>query len=309
MDSQVSFSGSMVALVTPMTDQGEICYSSLESLIDWHIDSSTNALVILGTTGEASLLNEQEYFRVCEFTLEKCHGRIPVILGCGGVSTAKTVDFAKKLAELKPDAFLSVTPYYIKPTQEGMVEHFTQIADATDIPVILYNVPGRTGVDLLDETVVKLSTHKNIVGLKDATGDIARAEFLASKLNDFALLSGDDETAFEFIKAGGDGAISVTANIAPNEMSLWLNGCLNKAKSVQKITEVDLTEELDLFQRLMPLHRNLFVEANPIPVKWALWKLGKIKQGIRLPLIWLKKSNQAKLEEALISSQIIEKVE
>jgi len=298
----------MVALVTPMSEQGDICYTTLESLINWHVQASTDALVILGTTGESSLVDEEEYYKIASFALEKCDGRIPVILGCGAISTDKTVALAKRLSELGPDGFLCVTPYYVKPSQEGLVTHFRQIADATEVPVILYNVPGRTGVDLCDESILALSKHPNIVGLKDATGDIARGAHLIKQLPSFSFLSGDDETALEYVKQGGDGAISVTANIAPEEMSRWINEIREKQSSGLN-TDEDIRDAAELFQWLMPLYVNLFIEANPIPVKWALWRMGKIEQGIRLPLTWLNTSNQQTVEDALVASQIIKVVE
>ncbi len=281
--------GSLVALVTPMLDDGEVDFGALGELIDWHINAGTDGLVVLGTTGESALLSDAEQQEVLKFSLEKVNRRIPVIVGCGGVSTEKTLAMAKAFNQLKPDGFLCVTPYYVKPGQRGMVQHFKALANTCESPVILYNVPGRTGVDLGDESIRELAKHPNIVGIKDATADIARAKPLFESVEDFVFLSGDDETAFDFVSNGGDGVISVTANVAPAQMKMWLD-VLGQGK---------VAEAKCLFEQLLPLHQELFVEANPIPVKWALWELGKIKSGIRLPLTWASENSQARIRNAL----------
>lgn len=269
------FGGSIVALVTPMTKGQRIDFNKLKELVEWHGEMGTSALVVMGTTGESVLVDEVELIDTVSAAIEFAENRIPIIAGCGLPSTHKTVELAKKLARYKPAAMLSVVPYYVKATQEGLYQHFLALAESTDVPVILYNVPSRTAGDLGDETLLKLAKHKNIIGIKDATADIARLRNLYEQLDkDFIFLSGDDETAFEFIKNGGKGIISVTANIAPKEMAEWTSQLLDgNSETAQSINE-----------SLKPLHKAMFIESNPIPIKWALSEMKKIEPEIRLPL-------------------------
>lgn len=268
--------GSLVALVTPMTVDGCIDFEQLNRLVEWHIQQKTDGLVIMGTTGESSLVSDQELLEVVAKVIDVVKGRIPVIAGCGATSTKKAVDLAKQLAELKPDALLCVTPYYVKPEQKGLIAHYESIAESSEVGIILYNVPARTGCDLSSESVLELSTNKNIIGLKDATGELERVSSLIKQLpDDFALLSGDDETAYDFIALGGKGVISVTANVIPNKMAQWTNLAIAG----------ELTTAKRVFGELESLHKVLFVESNPIPVKWALHLMDKITSGYRLPLL------------------------
>ncbi|MCW8876669.1 MAG: 4-hydroxy-tetrahydrodipicolinate synthase [Kangiellaceae bacterium] len=273
--SYTQFYGSSVALVTPMDNHGNIDFDALEELIEWHISNGTNSIVSMGTTGESALVTDEEFISVIKRTQVIVGKRIPVIAGCASPSTNKSIAICQKLNEIELDAVLCVTPYYVKPTQIGLQEYFSQLADESRAPIILYNVPSRTGVDLGDDSILKLSQHRNIVGIKDATGDIDRASRLIPQIEQFVFLSGDDETAFDFVQAGGKGVISVTANITPYEMSRWIGLSLNDLES---------EEAKQIFESLMPLHEALFVEPNPIPVKWALTILGQLQEGIRSPL-------------------------
>ncbi|KAA0875128.1 4-hydroxy-tetrahydrodipicolinate synthase [Nitrincola tapanii] len=267
--------GSIVALVTPMTATGEIDWDALKRLVEFHVDKGTASIVAVGTTGESATLDCDEHTQVIRFIIEQVAGRIPVIAGTGANSTREAIELTQAAKDLGADACLLVTPYYNKPTQEGLYQHFKAIAEAVDIPQILYNVPGRTACDMLPETVIRLAEVKNIVGIKEATGNLERARFLIETLpKEFAVYSGDDATAIELILMGGHGNISVTANVAPAEMAklcaLGEQGKVEEARALQA--------------KLMPLHTQLFVEANPIPVKWALAEMGLIGPGIRLPL-------------------------
>lgn len=267
--------GSLVALVTPMNVDGRIDFEQLELLVQWHIQQKTDGLVVMGTTGESSLVSDQELLEVVARVMDVTQNRIPIVAGCGAASTDKTVKLARQLKQLKPAALLCVTPYYVKPEQEGVKEHFKAIADSSELAVILYNVPSRTGCDLSNRSVVELSSHENIVGLKDATAQLDRVVHLRKSLaNEFLLLSGDDETAFDYVKCGGNGVISVTANISPYEMHEW----------IRLLSCGDVTAAKKVFEQLSPLHRMLYVESNPIPVKWALHLMGKIGTGVRKPL-------------------------
>jgi 4-hydroxy-tetrahydrodipicolinate synthase len=284
------FHGSMVALITPMFKDGTIDFNSLSNLIEWHIENQTDALVVLGTTGESATLNFAERQDVLKRTVEQVGERVPVIAGTGTNSTAETIKLTQHAMEAGVDACLVVTPYYNKPTQEGLFLHYREIASAVPIPLILYNVPGRTACDLLPETVGRLSNITNIIGLKEATGDISRVkELLAACPRKIDLYSGDDETSLDFMLAGGKGVISVTANVAPKMMhdmcSAALGHKLDRAK--------------DLQNKLMPLHKNLFIEPNPIPTKWVLSEMGKTDCGIRLPLTWLTEKHQLLVREAM----------
>lgn len=284
------FSGSIVALVTPMLEDGAVDYARLEALVDLHVEQGTDALVIAGTTGESATLGKTEHVEVIRVAAERAAGRLPVLAGTGSNSTAQTIDLSRAVAGYPIDGYLVVTPYYNKPTQEGLYRHYMAVADALDRPVILYNVPGRTGVDLQTATVARLAKHPGIAGLKEATGDLSRVRpLLESCGEEFVLLSGDDATTREFILAGGAGVISVTANVAPRLMADMCEAALEG--------DAALAAELD--QRLADLHRDLFIESNPIPVKWALARMGLIEGGIRLPLTPLSPACQPVVEAAL----------
>lgn len=282
--------GSMVALVTPMTAAGEVDWPALSALVEWHIDEGTNALVPVGTTGESATLTVAEHCEVIRRIVTQVRGRIPIIAGTGANATREAIELTAAAKEAGADACLLVTPYYNKPTQEGLYQHYRAIAAAVAIPQILYNVPGRTACDMQNATVERLAGTPNIVGIKDATGDIARGRDLIARCGpEFAVYSGDDATAVELILAGGKGDISVTANVAPKAMSELCAAALRgDAATARAINE-----------RLRPLHEKLFVEANPIPVKWALQALGKIAGGIRLPLTPLSETAQPEVRGAL----------
>lgn len=292
------FSGSLVALVTPMLVDGKIDYDCLCRLIDWHIASGTQGLVIMGTTGESSLVSVEEHLAIVKAAISHTKERIPVIAGCSSASTFKAVELVKNLNELGPDGYLCVAPYYVKPSQSGMIAHFKAVADTAKSPLILYNVPTRTACDLTNESVVELARHPNIIGIKDAVGDIARAQSLFGSLGEtFNFLSGDDASAYDYILKGGHGVISVTANVAPEIMSKWCHLLLQ-----QNVAEQKKSQAHKLFDQLMPLHQQLFVEGNPIPVKWALTQMNKISTGIRLPLTQPSQQSQKKIAEALEKS-------
>ncbi len=299
------FKGNIVALVTPMFDDGSIDYDSLCRLIDWHIASGSHGLVIMGTTGESSLVSKKELINVVMVSIEHANKRIPIIAGCGAASTFEVIDLVKQLNSLKPDGYLCVTPYYVKPSQEGLIIHYKMVADVCEAPLILYNVPSRTACNLSDESIIQLSKHDNIVGLKDAVGDITRAKKLFTQIpNDFIFLSGDDETAFEYVTKGGHGVISVTGNLAPALMSQWCNLLLQ-----QKVSIEDKYQAQEIFNQLMPLHKKLFIEANPISVKWALSQLEKIPAGIRLPLTQPSPSSKKEITEAMYQSNLFQAME
>ena len=269
------FKGSIPALVTPMRADGSVDHEAWQRLLDWHVAEGTDAIVVGGTTGESPTLETDELADLVRRARERVDGRMPVIAGSGTNSTAKTIELSRALAEAGADALLAVTPYYNKPTQEGLFRHFTAVADAVDIPLLLYNVPGRTACDLLPETVVRLSKHPLIAGIKEATGDLSRAEtILHGARPGFQLISGDDPTAAELMKRGACGVISVTANVAPRAM----HDMCAAALAGQHAQAASINE------KLMPLHLAMFVEANPIPVKWAVARLGLIGPAIRLPL-------------------------
>ncbi len=288
--------GSLVALVTPMLTDGSIDFDRLRSLVKWHIAQSTDGLVVMGTTGESSLVSQHELLDVVKLVVETAKGQVPVIAGCGGTSTLQCVDLAKKLNQYELDALLCVTPYYVKPEQAGLISHFKEIALTSDAPIILYNVPGRTGTDLSNASVLALSKDKNIIGIKDATAELDRLVELKKHTGEtFGFWSGDDETALEYLKLGGDGVISVTANVLPKQMSQW----------IEFAKQAKWNEATELFTQLMPLHRSMFIEANPIPVKWALKRMNKIESGYRKPLGEPADSAKALIEKALQASRII----
>ena len=284
------FKGSIPALVTPMRDDGRIDFDAWDTLLDFHLREGTDGVVVGGTTGESPVLDRAELAELVRRARQRVAGRIPVIAGSGTNGTAKSIALSQTAEAAGADALLVVTPYYNKPTQEGLFRHFTAIADAVGIPVILYNVPGRTGCDMLAETVARLSHHPRIVGVKEATGDVARGEAVVRQSRPgFLLLSGDDPTAADLIRVGARGVISVTANVAARAMhELCAAGLAGRHDEARAINE-----------RLMPLHKALFVESNPIPVKWAVSRLGLIGPGIRLPLTPLSESLHATVEAAM----------
>jgi len=288
--------GSIVALITPMQEDESLDDASLRRLVEFHIEQGTDAIVAVGTTGESATLDPEEHCRVIRLAVEFAGGRVPVIAGTGANSTREAVELTQCAKDARADACLLVTPYYNKPTQEGLYRHFKAVAEAVDIPQILYNVPGRTACDMQAETVERLASIPNIVGIKEATGDLDRArQIIESCGPDFALYSGDDATARELMLLGGHGVISVTANVAPrlmHRMSMAATG-----------GDREKAERLDA--SLAGLHRALFVESNPIPVKWAVSKMGLAPSGIRLPLTWLSVSVQPQVLEAMRQAGVI----
>lgn len=268
--------GSLVAIVTPMHEDGALDLGGLRSLIDFHVNQGTDGIVIVGTTGESPTVDVDEHCRLIRTTVEHVAGRIPVIAGTGANSTSEALDLTRQAKQLGADACLLVAPYYNKPTQEGLYQHFRTIAEAVDIPQILYNVPGRTGCDLGNDTVLRLAQLPGIVGIKDATGNIERGTDLILRApSHFAVYSGDDASCLALMLMGGKGVISVTANIAPRLMHEMCRAAF----------EGNIVEARSINGRLFPLHQKLFVEANPIPVKWALQQMGLIGPGIRLPMV------------------------
>ncbi|ENU44860.1 4-hydroxy-tetrahydrodipicolinate synthase [Acinetobacter seifertii] len=288
--------GSIVAIVTPMLKDGGVDWKGLEKLVEWHIEQGTNSIVAVGTTGEASTLSMEEHTQVIKEIIRVANKRIPIIAGTGANSTREAIELTKAAKDLGADAALLVTPYYNKPTQEGLFQHYKAVAEAVELPLILYNVPGRTGVDLSNDTAVRLAEIPNIVGIKDATGDVPRGKALIDALNGkMAVYSGDDETAWELMLLGADGNISVTANIAPKAMS---EVC---AVAIAK----DEPQAKTLNNKIANLHNILFCESNPIPVKWALHEMGLIDTGIRLPLTPLAEQYREPLRNALKDAGII----
>lgn len=288
--------GSIVALVTPMHADGSVAWESLENLIEFHVENGTAGIVVVGTTGESATLSMKEHEDVIRFSVDKAQKRIPIIAGTGGNSTSEAVHLTQAAKDAGADAALIVTPYYNKPSQEGLYQHYKYIAEHVDIPQLMYNVPGRTACDLLPETALKLSQLPNIIGIKEATGDIERAKFyIANAPKGFAIYSGDDATAMELILAGGHGDISVTANVSPKAMSSMCNAALAGDRA--------LAERLNA--SLMPLHQKLFVEANPVPVKWALQVMELIPGGLRLPLVTLNEQYHDTVVQALTESGVL----
>jgi 4-hydroxy-tetrahydrodipicolinate synthase len=284
--------GSLVALITPMLESGEVDYNALENLVAWHIASGTDGIVSMGTTGESATLDNAEHLEVIKKTVQFANGNIPIIAGTGANSTKEALYLTQEAATLGVDACLLVTPYYNKPTQEGLYHHYKYIAEKVNIPQILYNVPGRTAVDMLPETIEQLSHIKNIVGIKDATGDLNVAKKLMELLpTDFLKYSGDDATAMEFVMLGGDGGISVSANICPSEVA--------KIYHLASGSDDDKKAATQLNTRIADLHHDLFIESNPIPVKWALHLMQKCESGIRLPLLPLSPNSINKLTKTL----------
>ena len=292
------FKGSMVAIATPMNEDGSLDHESLEGLIEFHIENKTDVIVSVGTTGESATLNFKEHSEVIKATLSVVNKRIPVIAGSGANSTSEAIELTQRSKELGADGCLLVTPYYNKPTQNGLYEHYKMIADKVNIPQILYNVPGRTSVDMLPDTVHRLSNHPNIIAIKEASGNLERSKELLEKCADnISIFTGDDKTSVRDLLLGFKGNISVTANVAPLDMHKMCKFAIDgNAEEANKINS-----KLDI------LHDNLFTESNPIPVKWALHRMGLIKRGIRLPLTWLDGKYENILEESLYNAGIIHK--
>ncbi|MGL6258098.1 4-hydroxy-tetrahydrodipicolinate synthase [Vibrio sp. WXL103] len=291
------FSGSIVALITPFNHDGEVDYVGLKKLVEYHVAAGTKGIVAVGTTGESATLTVDEHVKVVMKTVEFADGRLPIIAGTGANATHEAVTFSRLLNNSGIAGCLSVTPYYNKPTQEGLYQHYKAIAEATDVPQILYNVPGRTAVDLLPETVGRLAEIENIVALKDATGDLSRiATHRELCGQDFILLSGDDATGLDFVRQGGDGVISVTNNIAAADMAKMFD-----------LAKDGLYEEAEAInQRLMALHHKLFIESSPIPVKWAAHQLGLIERGdLRLPLTPLTEASKPTVTEAMKQAGLV----
>ena len=289
--------GSIPALITPMLEDGQVDYPTLRKLIDWHVAEGTDGLVIVGTSGESPTVNVDEHREILRVSVEQAAKRIPIIAGCGANSTAEAISLAKYAESIGADAQLQVVPYYNKPTQEGLFQHFKAIAEATPkLPVILYNVPGRTVADLQHDTVMRLAQVPGIIGIKEATSNIERAQWLIRDVpKAFAVFSGDDATAVALMLCGGAGNISVTANVAPRQMHELCMAALRG----------DVKEAMRIQFQLMPVHKNLFVEANPIPVKWAMQRMGLCGPTLRLPMTELSESQQPVVEAALKASGLI----
>ena len=285
-----SYKGSNVALITPMFDDGAVDYDALNNLIDFHIDAGTSSIVSVGTTGESATVGVKEHLKIIKHTIQYAARRIPIIAGTGANSTSEAIELTQEAKNLGADACLLVTPYYNKPTQEGLFHHFKLIADSVDIDQILYNVPGRTAVNMSVETTARLSEISNIIGIKDATGDLTIIrELVKSCPEDFLLLTGDDATALDFLLLGGHGGISVTANVTPKELQKVYMTAIAGNAEVARQANKELTN----------LHQNLFLESNPIPVKWALHKMGLCSKGIRLPLLELSSEFRLVIENDL----------
>ena len=288
--------GSIPALVTPMGEDGSLDFASLRQLVEYHIEQGSNGIVAVGTTGESATLDMEEHCEVIRVVVEQVGGRIPVIAGTGSNSTTEAIKLTQDAKEVGADACLLVTPYYNKPTQEGLYLHYKAVAEAVDIPQILYNVPGRTGCDMQPSTVARLSQVPNIIGIKEATGKLERlVEILSLSQAGFLLFSGDDATACEFCLRGGNGVISVTANVAPRLMSEMVAAAL--AKNREGAQAIDA--------KLAGLHRDLFIESNPIPAKWAVNQLGLMKKGIRLPLTWLSEPCYEAVCAAMAQAEVL----
>ncbi|MDE1982068.1 MAG: 4-hydroxy-tetrahydrodipicolinate synthase [Betaproteobacteria bacterium] len=288
--------GSLVAIVTPMQEDGSLDFPRLKALVDWHVASGTAAIAIVGTTGESPTVDVEEHQALIKAAVEYAGGRVPVIAGTGANSTREAIDLAQFARQVGADYSLSVVPYYNKPTQEGLYRHFRAIAEAVDLPLILYNVPGRTVADLSNDTALRLAQIPNIVGIKDATADLYRASDLFRRAPEgFACYTGDDGTAAAFMLMGGHGVVSVTANVAPAAMAALCRAALaGDAAAARRINDP-----------LLGLHRDLFIEANPIPVKWALAEMGRIGPGLRLPLTPLSPQHHDTVRRALGDAGLI----
>ena len=288
--------GSIVALVTPMYENGAIDKESLEKLVKYHINQGTDALVAVGTTGESATLSEDEHCEVIKTIVDYVSGRIPVIAGTGSNSTIEAINLTHKAQQAGADACLIVTPYYNKPTQEGLYLHYKAIAEAVDIPQILYNVPGRTACDMLPETIGRLSKLTNIIGVKEATGDLTRVKKIRDLAGEnFAIYTGDDATSVEFCLLGGNGSITVTGNVAPRLVHEMIMAAITGDKETA----------LAIDEKLADLHKNLFIQSNPIPVKWAVAEMGLMRQGIRLPLTWLTEDCFATVRSSMCKAEAL----
>ncbi|HEX8957869.1 MAG TPA: 4-hydroxy-tetrahydrodipicolinate synthase [Burkholderiaceae bacterium] len=289
-------SGSIVAIVTPMHEDGSLDYPGLRKLIDWHIAEGTDSIVIVGTTGESPTVTVEEHCELIKVAVDQAAKRVPIIAGTGGNSTAEAIELTRYAHEVGADASLLVVPYYNRPTQEGMYQHFKAVAEAVEIPIILYNVPGRTVADMSNDTILRLAKVPNIVGVKDATGNIARGtDLLRQAPKSFAVYSGDDPTAMALMFCGGRGNISVTANVAPRAMhELCVAAMAGRT-----------AEAIAINNKMLPLHNKLFVEPNPVPVKWALTQMGLISSGIRLPLVGLSSEYHETVRAALRESGVL----
>lgn len=288
--------GSIVALVTPMHEDGSVDYPTLRTLIDWHIAEGTDCVGVVGTTGESPTVNVEEHCEIIRVSVEQAKGRVPIMAGCGANSTAEAIELTRFAKQVGADCHLQVVPYYNKPTQEGQYQHFKAIAEAVDLPMVLYNVPGRSVADMAHDTVLRLAHVPGIVGIKEATGNIERAQWLIREVpRGFAVYSGDDPTAVALMLCGGQGNISVTANVAPRLMHelcvAAMAGDVKRAMAIQF--------------KLMPVHKNLFVEANPIPVKWAMGRMGLCGGAMRLPMTRLATSHEPVVENALRTAGLI----
>jgi 4-hydroxy-tetrahydrodipicolinate synthase len=288
--------GSIVALVTPMDESGAVDKDSLKKLVEYHIEQGTDAIVAVGTTGESATLDEDEHCEVIKLVVDYVGGRIPVIAGTGANSTTEAISLTRRAKEVGADACLIVTPYYNKPTQEGLYLHHKAIAEAVDIPQILYNVPGRTACDMLPETVGRLSHVRNIVGIKEATGDLSRVKKIRDLTgDDFAIYTGDDATSREFCLLGGNGTITVTGNVAPKLVHEMIMAAIKDDRETASAIDA----------KLAGLHKNLFIQSNPIPVKWAVAEMGLMGKGIRLPLTWLTEDCFDAVREAMRQAEVI----
>ncbi|MDZ5459553.1 4-hydroxy-tetrahydrodipicolinate synthase [Azohydromonas lata] len=288
--------GSIVALVTPMHEDGSVDYAALRSLIDWHIAEGTDCIGVVGTTGESPTVSVEEHCEIIRVAVEQAAGRVPIMAGAGANSTREAIELSEFARKVGADCTLQVVPYYNKPTQEGIYRHFRAIAEAVDIPVVLYNVPGRTVADMAHDTVLRLAQVPGIIGVKEATGNIDRATWLIKQApQGFGIYSGDDPTAFALMLAGGHGNISVTANVAPRAM----------AELCKAAIAGDAKRAVELHMQLLPLHKQLFVEPNPIPVKWALARMGRCGPALRLPLTGLSEAAQPLVEQALRDSGLL----
>ena len=282
--------GSIVALVTPMFDDGSVDYPTLRKLIDWHISEGTDCIGVVGTTGESPTVNVQEHCEIIRVSVEQAKGRVPIMAGCGANCTAEAIELTQFAKKVGADCQLQVVPYYNKPTQEGQYLHFKAIAEAVDLPMILYNVPGRSVADMAHDTVLRLAQVPGIVGIKEATGNIERAQWLIRQApQGFSIYSGDDPTAVALMLCGGQGNVSVSANLVPRLMHELCVAAM--AGEASRAMEIQF--------KLLPLHKNLFVEANPIPVKWAMARLKLCGPTLRLPMTPLTQTNQASVEDAL----------
>jgi len=288
--------GSIVALVTPMFEDGSVDYPTLRKLIDWHIAEGTDCIGVVGTTGESPTVNVEEHCEIISVSVEQAKGRVPIMAGCGANSTAEAIELTRFAKKVGADCQLQVVPYYNKPTQEGQYQHFKAISEAVDLPMVLYNVPGRTVADMLHDTVLRLAQVPGIVGIKEATGNIERAQWLIRDVpKNFAVYSGDDPTAVALMLCGGQGNVSVTANIAPKLMhQLCVAAIAGDARTAMAIQ-----------RQLMPVHKHLFVEANPIPLKWAMARMGLCSGAMRLPMTPLAQQNESVVEGALRASGLL----